>query len=94
MKSTAIRCLAITLTIVASYVPVSGYACCPSSPAGISPDELIKMITQSAQQQHEQDLQMIYSLIAVSIALGGGIIAFGVILYKKRNLKTKPNLET
>jgi len=93
VKSRAIICLTITLTIAASYVPVSGDACCPSSPA-LSPDEYIQILKQSAQQQHEQDLQIIYSLIAISMALSGGIVALGVIFLRKRNWKTKPNLES
>jgi len=94
VKSIAIRCLAITLTIAASYVPVNGDACCPSGPAGISQDEYIQILKQSSQQQHDQDLEMIYSLIAISIALSSGIVALGVIFLRKRNLKIKPNPES
>lgn len=110
MKPIAVRCLVIVLMIPASYVPVSGNACCPSSPAGIaldsSPLQLhLQADFNASQHQLQQQIQknveqrahyleIIRSLVIISIVLGFAVIGLGVILYKKRNLKMKSNPET
>ena len=93
MKLLTVLYLTIIVIIPTNCVSVYGFPYGEGGTAGLSAGELIKML-QSAYQEHAQDLQIIYSLIAISIALSGGIVALGVIFLRKRNLKTKPNLET
>jgi len=89
----AVLGMAVILIIPISYVN----GCCPSSPAGISPDEMIKGLEQEAQQlqgQNSKYLQMIYILIGVIIALSVEIIVIYSKYLRKKNMKEKANPES
>ena len=108
MKLVAVLCLTVMLLIPINIVSVQAQKCYEcGDPQNLtlhdnrqSSEVLNQTVQQQAEhikqleEQHSQDLQIIQSLVALSIVLGFVVIGLGVILYKKRNLKMKSNPES
>ncbi len=103
MKLVVFLSLIIILVIPINIVSVQEPFVCPecgdphNQTLHIDPNATKQQLQQEIQKNEEQRahyLEIIRSLVILSIILGLVVIGFGVILYKKRNLKMKSNPET